>query len=60
MFYNWLWERYGYAATRAIRENPDWNYPDLLVRLHEILGEGGYEQKPRLTSSQQFNPQGCP
>lgn len=42
------------CMTTAIRENTEMGYPDLLARLHEILKEKGYEQLPRLTSSQMF------
>jgi len=46
------------SMTQAIKESPEREYPDLLQRLREILQEGGYEQWPRLTSSQKFDPQG--
>jgi len=46
------------AMTKAIREDPSRNYPDLLDRLRDILQERGMEQRPRLTSSQQFDPNG--
>eukprot|EP00930_Biecheleria_cincta_P101194 TRINITY_DN92816_c0_g1_i1.p1 TRINITY_DN92816_c0_g1~~TRINITY_DN92816_c0_g1_i1.p1 ORF type:complete len:508 (-),score=92.57 TRINITY_DN92816_c0_g1_i1:120-1643(-) len=42
------------CMTQAIRENNEMEYPALLARLHEILKEKGYEQLPRLTSSQPF------
>eukprot|EP00928_Gymnodinium_smaydae_P013471 TRINITY_DN1490_c0_g2_i1.p1 TRINITY_DN1490_c0_g2~~TRINITY_DN1490_c0_g2_i1.p1 ORF type:complete len:531 (+),score=122.68 TRINITY_DN1490_c0_g2_i1:52-1593(+) len=44
------------AMTEAIREDPGRQYPELLNRLREILAERGYEQFPRLTSSQRFDP----
>jgi len=44
------------AMTRAIRECPNFTYPDLLNRLHQYLQEDGHEQYPRLTSSQRFDP----
>lgn len=44
------------CMTKAIHENPNMRYPDLLARLHQILKEGGYKQRPRLTSSQRFDP----
>jgi len=46
------------AMSQAIAENPTPLYPELLQRLHEILGERGMTQIPRLTSSQQFDPMG--
>lgn len=45
------------SMVKAIKEDPEMQYPALLQRLHEILADGDYSQRPRLTSSQQFNPQ---
>lgn len=44
------------AMTQAIQEDPGSTYPNLLNRLHEILKERNFEQYPRLTSSQKFDP----
>jgi len=44
------------AMSKVIEEDPNLPYPELLNRLHGKLEEGGYEQKPRLTSSQKFSP----
>merc|ERR1711879_428408 len=46
------------SLTQAIREKPDQTYPEILRRLQQILQDGGYEQWPRLTSSQPFDPNG--
>eukprot|EP00927_Polykrikos_kofoidii_P047788 TRINITY_DN42070_c0_g1_i1.p1 TRINITY_DN42070_c0_g1~~TRINITY_DN42070_c0_g1_i1.p1 ORF type:complete len:636 (+),score=146.11 TRINITY_DN42070_c0_g1_i1:66-1910(+) len=45
------------ALTQAIREDSGQrSYPALLTRLHEILKERNFEQMPRLSSSQKFDP----
>mmetsp|Transcript_15263 Transcript_15263/g.26720 ORF Transcript_15263/g.26720 Transcript_15263/m.26720 type:complete len:641 (+) Transcript_15263:60-1982(+) len=42
------------AMTKVVENDNSLPYPELLTRLHEALEEGGYDQKPRLTSSQKF------
>eukprot|EP00929_Paragymnodinium_shiwhaense_P070885 TRINITY_DN35999_c0_g1_i1.p1 TRINITY_DN35999_c0_g1~~TRINITY_DN35999_c0_g1_i1.p1 ORF type:complete len:525 (+),score=116.85 TRINITY_DN35999_c0_g1_i1:159-1577(+) len=46
------------ALTKALREDPNREYEPLLNRLHEILEERSMEQRPRLSSSQQFDATG--
>lgn len=46
------------ALTTAIRENRNMTYPDMLQRCTDILVERGMTQRPRLTSSQQFDTDG--
>jgi len=46
------------SLTEAIKEGVDRSYPELLGRLREILVERGFEQVPRLSSSQSFDTDG--
>jgi hypothetical protein len=44
------------ALCEILRTGVCMRYPELLSKLHQAMRSGGFSQRPRLTSSQRFDP----